>query len=85
MYITYICSVATALQDGFLPYCEPVFKRCVSLVEQGWKQILIHSDYLKNKKKFITNTVSKMYQPLHPIVGVVASLPRTISELSLRL
>jgi hypothetical protein len=27
-------SVATALQDGFLPYCEPVFKRCVSLVEQ---------------------------------------------------
>jgi hypothetical protein len=26
--------VATALQDGFLPYCEPVFKRCVSLVEQ---------------------------------------------------
>ncbi len=31
---TLLFSVATALQDGFLPYCEPVFKRCVSLVEQ---------------------------------------------------
>lgn len=29
-----LSSVATALQAGFLPYCEPVFKRCVSLIEQ---------------------------------------------------
>ena len=33
-YIIFTFSVATALQEGFLPYCEPVFKRCVSLVEQ---------------------------------------------------
>ena len=30
-------SVATALQTGFLPYCEPVFHRCLSLVEQTLK------------------------------------------------
>jgi hypothetical protein len=27
-----LSSVATALQSGFLPYCEPVFQRCVGLV-----------------------------------------------------
>ncbi|GJQ67006.1 TNPO1 [Trypoxylus dichotomus] len=29
-----LSSVATALQSGFLPYCEPVYRRCVSLVQQ---------------------------------------------------
>ncbi len=24
-----LSSVATALQEGFLPYCEPVYRRCV--------------------------------------------------------
>ena len=33
-----LSSVATALQSGFLPYCEPVFKRCVSLIEQTLMQ-----------------------------------------------
>jgi hypothetical protein len=29
-----LSSVATALQAGFIPYCEPVYKRCLSLVKQ---------------------------------------------------
>ncbi|XP_074602885.1 transportin 1 isoform X1 [Brevipalpus obovatus] len=33
-----LSSVATSLQSGFLPYCEPVFKRSVSLVEQTLNQ-----------------------------------------------
>ncbi|EFX68747.1 hypothetical protein DAPPUDRAFT_301259 [Daphnia pulex] len=33
-----LSSVATALQSGFLPYCEPVFRRCISLVEQTLNQ-----------------------------------------------
>ena len=33
-----LSSVATALQSGFLPYCEPVFRRCVSLIEQTLNQ-----------------------------------------------
>ncbi|KAH9493152.1 Transportin-1 [Bulinus truncatus] len=33
-----LSSVATALQSGFLPYCEPVYQRCVCLVEQTLTQ-----------------------------------------------
>ena len=29
-----LSSIATALQIGFLPYCEPVFVRCIALVKQ---------------------------------------------------
>lgn len=36
-----LSSVATALQSGFLPYCEPVFRRCVSLVEQTLNQHIV--------------------------------------------
>lgn len=35
-----LSSVATALQSGFLPYCEPVFRRCLSLVEQTLNQTM---------------------------------------------
>ncbi len=37
-----LSSVATALQEGFLPYCEPVYRRCVSLVEQTLNQHIAH-------------------------------------------
>ncbi|XP_026462930.1 transportin-1-like [Ctenocephalides felis] len=33
-----LSSVATALQSGFLPYCEPVYRRCMSLIEQTLHQ-----------------------------------------------
>jgi transportin-1 len=33
-----LSSVATALQVGFIPYCEPVFERCLSLVKQTLEQ-----------------------------------------------
>ncbi|EDV23327.1 uncharacterized protein TRIADDRAFT_50449 [Trichoplax adhaerens] len=33
-----LSSIAIALQSGFLPYAEPVFQRCVSLVEQTLSQ-----------------------------------------------
>ena len=29
-----LSSIATALQTGFLPYCEPVFVRCIVLVQE---------------------------------------------------
>ncbi|XP_065331678.1 transportin-1 isoform X1 [Cloeon dipterum] len=38
-----LSSVATALQSGFLPYCEPVYRRCVSLVEQTLNQHLANT------------------------------------------
>lgn len=33
-----LSSIATALQSGFLPYCEPVYRRCISLIEQTINQ-----------------------------------------------
>lgn len=38
-----LSSVATALQSGFLPYCEPVYQRCVSLVQQTLCQHMAHT------------------------------------------
>lgn len=35
-----LSSVATALQSGFLPYCEPVYRRCISLIQQTLNQDL---------------------------------------------
>ncbi|XP_025830663.1 transportin-1 [Agrilus planipennis] len=38
-----LSSVATALQSGFLPYCEPVYRRCVSLIQQTLYQHLANT------------------------------------------
>ena len=40
-----LSSVATALQVGFLPYSEPVYRRCVSLVEQTLQQSIAHQTH----------------------------------------
>jgi len=40
-----LSGVATALQSGFLPYSEPVFRRCLSLVEQTLQQSIAHSQH----------------------------------------
>uniref|UniRef100_A0A8C4N7S8 Transportin 1 n=1 Tax=Eptatretus burgeri TaxID=7764 RepID=A0A8C4N7S8_EPTBU len=37
-----LSSVATALQSGFLPYCEPVYQRCVNLVQKTLNQATLH-------------------------------------------
>ncbi|CAM9331409.1 unnamed protein product, partial [Lampetra planeri] len=37
-----LSSVATALQSGFLPYCEPVYQRCVNLVQKTLTQATVH-------------------------------------------
>ncbi|XP_026104559.1 transportin-1-like isoform X3 [Carassius auratus] len=38
-----LSSVATALRSGFLPYCEPVYQRCVSLVQKTLAQAVVRS------------------------------------------
>lgn len=43
-----LSSVATALQSGFLPYCEPVYRRCVSLVEQMLNQHIVSRGQIIN-------------------------------------
>ncbi|XP_039489315.1 transportin-1-like isoform X2 [Drosophila santomea] len=36
-----LSSIATALQSGFLPYCDPVYRRCISLIEQTINQEML--------------------------------------------
>ncbi len=35
--------MATALQSGFLPYCEPVYQRCVTLVQKTLAQAMVRT------------------------------------------
>lgn len=39
-----VACIATALQGGFLPYSEPVFKRCLSLIEKTLDQQIVVTD-----------------------------------------
>ncbi|KAF3849359.1 hypothetical protein F7725_015856 [Dissostichus mawsoni] len=41
-----LSSVATALQSGFLPYCEPVYQRCVNLVQKTLAQAMVNKDFM---------------------------------------
>uniref|UniRef100_A0A2K5D1U8 Transportin-1 n=1 Tax=Aotus nancymaae TaxID=37293 RepID=A0A2K5D1U8_AOTNA len=38
-----LSSVATALQSGFLPHCEPVYQRCVNLVQKTLAQAMLNN------------------------------------------
>ncbi|KAM9677894.1 LOW QUALITY PROTEIN: transportin-1-like [Trichechus inunguis] len=38
-----LSSVATALQSGFLLYCEPVYQRCVNLVQKSLAQAMLNN------------------------------------------
>ena len=66
-----LSSVATALQRGFLPYCEPVFRRCLSLVEQTLQQtmVCVKSDPMYEKLSNVSKVIycvksDLMYQKL---------------------
>ena len=51
-----LSSVATALHSGFLPYAEPVFQRCVSLVDKTLTQCLV-SNKKPSEKDFMLDVV----------------------------
>lgn len=38
-----ISSVANALGGAFMPYCEPVFQRCVTLINSTLQQVILES------------------------------------------
>lgn len=76
-----LSSVATALQDGFLPYCEPVFKRCVSLVEQTLNQNIAH---LQNNQQFEQPDKDFMIVALDLLSGLAEGLNANIEGLVAR-
>ncbi|KAG1702063.1 Transportin-1 [Nymphon striatum] len=66
-----LSSVATALQSGFLPYCEPVYKRCVLLIEQTLTQNLAH---MKNPEQFDSPDKDFMIVALDLLSGLAEGL-----------
>ncbi|KAK0088459.1 hypothetical protein PV325_011988 [Microctonus aethiopoides] len=66
-----LSSVATALQSGFLPYCEPVYRRCVSLVEQTLNQ---HMASIQNPDQFEAPDKDFMIVALDLLSGLAEGL-----------
>merc|ERR1740131_637718 len=73
-----LSSVATALQEGFLPYCEPVYKRCVSLVEQTLNQHIAH---IQNSEQFEQPDKDFMIVALDLLSGLAEGLNGHIERL----
>lgn len=73
-----LSSVATALQEGFLPYCEPVFRRCVSLVAQTLHQNQVA---LANPDVFMAPDKEFMIVALDLLSGLAEGLGRSIEAM----
>uniref|UniRef100_A0A1A8SI45 Transportin-1 n=1 Tax=Nothobranchius rachovii TaxID=451742 RepID=A0A1A8SI45_9TELE len=71
----------TALQSGFLPYCEPVYQRCVNLVQKTLAQAMLHQSqpdqYEAPDKDF-------MIVALDLLSGLAEGLGGTIEQLVAR-
>ncbi|ESO02172.1 hypothetical protein HELRODRAFT_65501 [Helobdella robusta] len=74
-----LSSVATALQSGFLPYCEPVFRRCVSLIEQTLNQ---HYAHQRNPDQFEAPDKDFMIVALDLLSGLAEGLEQHIEGLA---
>lgn len=73
-----LSSVATSLQSGFLPYCEPVFNRCVSLVSQT----LMHSQLaIQQPEQFQMPDKEFMIVALDLLSGMTEGLQGSIEAL----
>lgn len=73
-----LSSVATALQHGFIPYCEPVFKRCLSLVKQTLDQCDMHN---KHPEQYEMPDKDFMVVALDLLSGLAEGLGNLISPL----
>uniref|UniRef100_A0A8C6V483 Transportin-1 n=1 Tax=Neogobius melanostomus TaxID=47308 RepID=A0A8C6V483_9GOBI len=70
-----LSSVATALQSGFLPYCEPVYQRCVNLVQKTLAQAMSQPDQYEAPDKDF------MIVALDLLSGLAEGLGGTIEQL----
>ncbi|XP_044734590.1 transportin-2 [Chrysoperla carnea] len=73
-----LSSVATALQSGFLPYCEPVFRRCISLIEQTLNQFIANT---QNPEQFEPPDKDFMIVALDLLSGLTEGLDGHIDKL----
>jgi transportin-1 len=83
-----LSGIATALQAGFLPYSEPVFRRCLSLVEQTLNHSIAHTahpdQYEPPNKDFIVvalDLLSGLAEGLHGLIENLISSSNIMSLL----
>ncbi|KAH8235179.1 hypothetical protein KR032_009840 [Drosophila birchii] len=72
-----LSSIATALQSGFLPYCDPVYRRCISLIEQTINQEML----CKQNHTFEHPDKERMIVALDLLSGLAEGLDRHIETL----
>ncbi|XP_060536964.1 transportin-1 [Cylas formicarius] len=73
-----LSSVATALQSGFLPYCEPVYCRCVSLVQHT---LCLHMANMQNPDQYEAPDKDFMIVALDLLSGLAEGLNGHIEKL----
>ncbi|XP_066158041.1 transportin-1 isoform X2 [Euwallacea fornicatus] len=73
-----LSSVATALQLGFLPYCEPVYCRCVSLVQHT---LYLHVAYMQTPDQYEPPDKDFMIVALDLLSGLAEGLNGHIEKL----
>lgn len=73
-----LSSIATALQSGFLPYCEPVYRRCISLIQQTINQDLANN---ANPGQFEQPDKERMIVALDLLSGLAEGLDVHIEQL----
>ncbi|KAJ8923719.1 hypothetical protein NQ315_010300 [Exocentrus adspersus] len=73
-----LSSVATALQSGFLPYCEPVYCRCVSLVHHT---LCLHMANIQNPEQYEAPDKDFMIVALDLLSGLAEGLNGHIEKL----
>lgn len=76
-----LSSVATALQSGFLPYCEPVYQRCVNLVQKTLAQAMLHQS---QSDQYDAPDKDFMIVALDLLSGLAEGLGGTIEQLVAR-
>ncbi|XP_039258081.1 transportin-1-like [Styela clava] len=73
-----LSSVATALQSGFLQYCEPVFQRCVNLVQQT---LTLNVLFMQNPEQYEQPDKDFMIVALDLLSGLAEGLGGHIDQL----
>ncbi|EFA10900.2 Importin subunit beta-like Protein [Tribolium castaneum] len=73
-----LSSIATALQSGFLPYCEPVYCRCVSLVQHT---LYLQMANMQNPDQFDAPDKDFMIVALDLLSGLAEGLDGHIEKL----
>lgn len=73
-----LSSIATALQSGFLPYCEPVYRRCISLIQQTINQDMVNTS---NPNQYETPDKERMIVALDLLSGLAEGLDGHIESL----